>query len=161
MIRHCCWFSTPRHSFWQLLPWNLSNPILYLWVKPCFHCLKIGWEILFRRTVKLIWHPAKGMWRVLWLKETSHPFCRPVPTSERRTYSRHCHFSNEEWLHSGSLPSCAHLFPPSCAATFTYNSEQLAPWLWFCGCVLGIDQDCKIIGLQDWWKLWIISWRGK
>lgn len=51
-----------------------------------------------KKTVKLIWHPLKGTWRVHWLKETSHPFLWPMPTSELWTNSRHCHFSNKEWL---------------------------------------------------------------
>lgn len=147
------WLLFPPPIFGNSCVVTLYNPVLNLWISSVF--------IVRKEPVKWIWHPLKGMWRVHWLRETSHPFRWPMPTSKRWTSSRHCHLSNKEWLYCGSLPLCVHLSLPSCATTFTYNSEQLAPWLWFRGCVLRIDQECKIIGLQDWWKLWIISWRGK
>lgn len=84
-------------------------------------------NFLFKEPVKLIWHRLKGMRGLRWLRETSHPFHWPMPTSERRTWSRHCHFPNKEWLSLGFFYLYGHIHPHPCVQQLLLTTQQLAP----------------------------------
>lgn len=130
ILEHTCIVSGSTASylislsdFWALLCLKPS-PVPFQICAFALFSLSATRNLLFKEPVKLIWHRLKVMRALRWLRETSHPFRWPMPTSERRTRSRHCHFPNKEWL----SPGFSHLFMgtsipnPLCPTTFAYHS---------------------------------------
>ena len=108
------------------------KPNLNMWMRCVSTVGEQGRKIPPKRTVKLIWHPVKGVWGDHWLKETSHPSSWPMSTSGLRTNSHHCHFPNKEWLCPLFF---SHLWVNlNNKLNFVHNSEEHLPWLWFSGC---------------------------